>query len=162
MDSEAIKILIEKYFEGETSLEEEAQLSVYFNSDRVGEDLKKYQPLFVCFKMEKQIVLPTKVQKGKLLAFDFRKILKISRVAAILLLAVGSFWWFHKQKAVSMNDSLVAVVDQNELNDTEESPEMAYQKAKAALLLVSSKMKRGTDKGVEGIHTVKTSLDKIK
>jgi hypothetical protein len=162
MDSETIKILIEKYFEGETSLEEENQLSVYFNSDKVAAHLKMYQPLFAFFKIEKQIVLPKKVQKGKLLAIDFRKVLTINRIAAILLLAAGSFWWFHKQKAVSINDSMAAVVDKNELNDTEESPEIAYQKAKAALMLVSSKMKRGTDEGAAGIHTIKMSLDKIK
>jgi hypothetical protein len=162
MNSEQIKILIEKYFEGETSLEEEAELSAYFNSDRVGEELKTYQPLFAFFKIEKQIVLPEKVQKAKVVSFDFRKVLKISRIAAILVLAVGSFWWFNKQKIVSDDASMLAVLDKNDLNDTEESPEIAYQKAKAALMLVSSKMKRGTDKGAEGIQMVKTSLDKVK
>jgi hypothetical protein len=162
MDSEQIKILIEKYFEGETSLEEEAELSTYFNSDRVGEELKTYQPLFAFFKIEKQIVLPQKTQDAKIVSFDFRKVLKISRIAAILVLAASSFWWFNKQKVVLNDTSIVAVLDKNDLNDTEESPEIAYQKAKAALMLVSSKMKRGTDKGAEGIQMVKTSLDKVK
>ncbi|MEY4937080.1 MAG: hypothetical protein RIS64_3439 [Bacteroidota bacterium] len=162
MNSEQIKILIEKYFEGETSLEEEAQLSAYFNSDGVGEDLKTYQSLFAFFKMEKQIVLPEKMQKAKVVAFDFRKVLKISRIAAILVLAVGSFWWFNKQKIVQNDTTIAAVIHKNDLNDTEESPEIAYQKAKAALMLVSSKMKRGTDKGAESIQMVKTSLNKVK
>jgi hypothetical protein len=162
MNSDEIKILIEKYFEGETSLEEEAQLSTYFNSDSVREDLKTYQPLFTFFKMEKQIVLPAKAQTAKVIPFDFRKILKISRIAAILVLMAGSFWWFNKPK-VAQNDTLItAVMDKNDWNDTEESPEIAYQKAKAALMLVSSKMKRGTDKGAAGIQIVKTSLDKVK
>ncbi len=162
MDSEQIKILIEKYFEGETTLEEEAQLSAYFNSDRVGDDLKTYQPLFAFFKIEKQIVLPEKVQKAKVVSYDFRKVLKISRIAAILVLAAGVFWWFNKQKVVSNNTTIAAMMHKGDLNDTEESPEIAYQKAKAALMLVSSKMKRGTDKGAEGIQMVKTSLNKVK
>jgi hypothetical protein len=162
MDSEQIKILIEKYFEGETSLEEEAQLSTYFNSDRVGDELKTYQPLFAFFKIEKQIVLPEKVQKAKVVPYDFRKVLKISRIAAMLVLAAGSFWWFNKQKVVKSDTTIAALMDKNDLNDTEESPEIAYQKAKAALMLVSSKMKRGTDKGAAGIQMVKTSLDKVK
>jgi hypothetical protein len=88
--------------------------------------------------------------------------LKISRIAAILVLAVGSFWWFNKQKIVQNDTTIAAVIHKNDLNDTEESPEIAYQKAKAALMLVSSKMKRGTDKGAESIQMVKTSLNKVK
>jgi hypothetical protein len=162
MDSEAIKILIEKYFEGETSLEEEAQLSAYFNSDRVSKEFQTYQPLFAFFKSEKQMVLPKSEQKAKLIHFDFRKVLKISRIAAILLIAAGGFWWFNQQKVSITNDAIVAILDHEDLNDTEASPEIAYQKAKAALMLVSSKMKRGTDKGAESIQMVKSSLDKVK
>ena len=143
-------------------MEEEAQLSAYFNSDRVGAELKTYQPLFAFFKAEKQIVLPEKTQNAKIIPFDFRNGLKISRIAAILVLAAGSFWLFNKQKRSQNDTTIVAVVDNSELNDTEESPEIAYAKAKAALMLVSSKMKRGTDKGAAGIQMVKTSLDKVK
>jgi hypothetical protein len=163
MDAEKIKSLLEKYFEGETALEEEKALAAYFNSDRVGEELKKYQPLFAFFAQEKQIVLPSKKQQPKLIKYDFRKILEIKRIAAILILVAGSFWWFNKQKIGIENPiAMIHKTDKLDLNDTEETPEQAYLKAKAALMLVSSKMKRGTDEGSAGIHLIKTSLDKIK
>lgn len=162
MDAEKIKSLLEKYFEGETALEEEKALAAYFNSDRVGEALKKYQPLFAFFAQEKQIVLPSKKQP-KLIKYDFRKILEIKRIAAILILVAGSFWWFNKQKIGIENPiAMIHKTDKLDLNDTEETPEQAYLKAKAALMLVSSKMKRGTDEGSAGIQLIKTSLDKIK
>ena len=40
MDYNKIKMLLEKYREGETSLGEEKELKAYFNSDQVAEDLK--------------------------------------------------------------------------------------------------------------------------
>ncbi|MCC8154765.1 MAG: hypothetical protein LIP01_11535 [Tannerellaceae bacterium] len=44
--------LIHKYFEGETSCEEEKRLREYFNSGHVAEHLKIYIPLFTYFEQE--------------------------------------------------------------------------------------------------------------
>lgn len=44
--------LINDYFEGRTSCEEERQLRLYFASDGVREDLRKYKPLFAYFEEE--------------------------------------------------------------------------------------------------------------
>ena len=48
-----MKNLIEKYFKGETSLQEEAELKAYFLSGNVEETLLEYQPLFQFFEKEK-------------------------------------------------------------------------------------------------------------
>ncbi|MDR0363945.1 MAG: hypothetical protein LBH92_02870 [Bacteroidales bacterium] len=46
---EDIKLLLEKYFEGNTSLSEEESLRNYFMSDMVADNLLKYKPIFVFF-----------------------------------------------------------------------------------------------------------------
>ena len=59
MNNTAIKYLIEQYFEGETSLQEEQQLRTYFQQGEVAEELKEYQPLFQYFATAKQEELPS-------------------------------------------------------------------------------------------------------
>jgi len=49
-----IKILIDKYFEAQTSLDEEEYLRQYFQSDEVLEELEMYQPLFQYFSVERE------------------------------------------------------------------------------------------------------------
>jgi hypothetical protein len=50
---EEIKGLLDKYFEGNTSLQEEQDLRNYFSSKTVDKDLSKYAPLFQYFKTER-------------------------------------------------------------------------------------------------------------
>ena len=47
-----IETLLEQYFEGQTSVEEEATLRQYFSLDSVPEHLEMYRPLFVYFDGE--------------------------------------------------------------------------------------------------------------
>lgn len=50
-------ILIEKYHEGETSLEEEAQLKSYLSSDAVAAEHRELIPLFAFYKAEREVQL---------------------------------------------------------------------------------------------------------
>ena len=51
MDYNHITQLLEKYFEGETSLKEESRIkSTFFQSNNVPEQLKRYQNLFQFFR----------------------------------------------------------------------------------------------------------------
>ncbi len=50
--------LLKKYFEGETSPEEEKTLKSYFRSDTVSPRHEMYKPLFAAFDKEKQIAAP--------------------------------------------------------------------------------------------------------
>ena len=54
MDYNTIKALLEKYFAGETTLTEEAQLRSYFQSGEVHQDFQSYQALFGFFTQEKK------------------------------------------------------------------------------------------------------------
>ncbi len=46
MESVNVKKLLDAYFEGTTSLEEEKSLQNYFNNETVADDLVQYQPIF--------------------------------------------------------------------------------------------------------------------
>ena len=46
MESQEIHILLQKYFEAETTLGEENELINYFNSAEVADELKSYIPMF--------------------------------------------------------------------------------------------------------------------
>ena len=46
MDYKNIHQLLDKYWEGETSLDEEKTLKAYFNQEEVATDLQQFAPLF--------------------------------------------------------------------------------------------------------------------
>ena len=47
-----IEELIDRYFEGQTSCEEERELRSFFTQENVPESLQVYRPLFVCLDQE--------------------------------------------------------------------------------------------------------------
>ncbi len=56
-----IEALLDKYFDAETSLEEEKMLKAYFRSGEVEPHMESYRPLFAFFDAEKQMqATPTK------------------------------------------------------------------------------------------------------
>lgn len=52
MDYKYIQQLLERYWNAETSLEEERILKTFFSQDNVPDDLKKYKPLFAYEQQE--------------------------------------------------------------------------------------------------------------
>ncbi len=55
-DNKYIRQLLEKYFEGQTSLFEEEELRNYFRQDEIPESLEQYKPIFEFFSLEKEIL----------------------------------------------------------------------------------------------------------
>ena len=53
MDYRYIEQLMERYWEGETTLQEESILRTFFSQTDIPEDFRKFQPLFVC-EMQKE------------------------------------------------------------------------------------------------------------
>lgn len=86
--------LLDKYFEGETSCEEERWLRRFFTEEQVPEHLQVYRPLFLYLNQETtSITGPKEKQKklpsGKSSRF-YRISYTISGVAAGLLLLLGA------------------------------------------------------------------------
>lgn len=150
-----MKALIEKYFEGETSLEEEARLRAYFNGEEVSEDLKVYQPLFEHFATEQSQELSADFdqklfqklenQGGKIVQLRVwpKYLLRVAAVAAVLLVALV----FVSKPTSSAQQT--AAIDWSKYEVKDEK--VAYEETVKALKLLSSKLNKGTKKAGEEI-----------
>lgn len=96
-----IKTLLDKYFEGETSIQEERDLQKYFSSSNISPKYLKYAPMFRFFEEEKSKTPITK--KGN-------KKVKFIWVPAVACAACIAFvFLISNPKQDSVNESLVYV-----------------------------------------------------
>lgn len=84
--------LLNKYFEGETSCDEERDLRRFFTEEQVPEDLEMYRPLFVCLDEEAkahQSHQHEMKEVNKQLSYRRRLYYIMGSIAAGLLLLIG-------------------------------------------------------------------------
>jgi hypothetical protein len=114
-----IDSLLNKYFEGETDLREEAQLKKYFSSDFVDSKHKQYTPLFSYFSNneKEQLSNAIKLPKAKYQRFKWMSI-----AASFALMASVYVGYSIKQE--------------NEIKD-------AFSQTQMALDLLSGNMNKG-------------------
>lgn len=162
MNHEIITELLNKYFEGDTSLEEEAQLKEYFNSAEVHPSLRIYQPLFQFFEQEQQIGLSTsfdeqllaKLQHSEPTRLRLRRLsLWIARAAAIVLIAVSAWQLYQYLNRTDSPPIVTEAIDWSKYEP--ETPEEAYQILKTSLEKASAKLNEGTDTATKGLGKVK-------
>ncbi|NNT71786.1 hypothetical protein HKT18_06105 [Flavobacterium sp. IMCC34852] len=129
MALDRIEKLIEKYFEAETTLEEEKELKAYFSSDNVAPPLEQYKPIFGYATQAKQeqftasIPLNTTKRRG---------VFWLSIAASVaVLLSVGLFTFNHYNQPVS------------EDLGTYDDPEEAFRETQKALALISESVNKG-------------------
>lgn len=134
-----INHLLQKYWDVETSLNEEQQLQNYFNSDNVSDEHIAFKPLFQTYGEQKSIRLKTPLLEPKQKTKVFR--LRNIAVAASILLALAVVFNTNKTKSVEINSNVVNV----------ETPEEALAYTMNALALVSSKLSRGSEVVVNGM-----------
>ena len=103
---EEIKKLIDIYFEGETTLEQEEELRNYFTSDSIADDLKQYQAIFGYFadkRKKPQITIDTEddaiINAPIKTIFKRRKIIgyTISGIAASIVLFITILLFSNQQ-----------------------------------------------------------------
>ena len=132
MALDRIEILIEKYFEGETSIAEEKELKAYFSSSDVAQHLEQYKPVFGYFSQAKQeqftASIPLKSgRKQKRLAW-------LSVAASVLvMLGIGFFAY---QNTSEPNQENLGVID---------DPEIAFRETQKALALISKHVNAGIE-----------------
>ncbi len=87
--------ILEKYFEGISSVEDEKALKKYFQSGNIQPQHEMYKPLFAAFDKEKQITAPafvTPLERDNKKPFLSRKLwISIASTAAVILLVVTLF-----------------------------------------------------------------------
>ena len=153
MDYNTIKKLLEKYWDGNSSMAEEQRLRDYFNEEEVLAELEAYRPLFVYFNEEqtlqldadfesrlKQQTQPDEKVIPKRQALRFY----LGRIAAAAVFAFGVFFLYQQQQDIRQ---LQAVV----WEDTYDDPKEAYAKTKEMLMLVSSQINKGTNKAAASV-----------
>lgn len=141
MESQKIDEWLEKYWKGETSLEEEAQLRRHFREQKPPPHLRSVAALFQHYDAPPRLdagfdeQLEPHLRERKSVPM-WPKLLKIAATIAIVL---AGAWWLIQMNNPSPAPAPVAVGQ-----DTYQDPELAYEEAKQALLLVSSLMNEGT------------------
>ena len=153
-----IEKLLEKYYNGETSLDEERELRKFFSSGEVPARWKHLGVYFAFTGEEKELRLEnpefdariSNTMEGtrisKILDFQRPWIYWVAGVAASVLILVAIFVKFDPFST--------------RLEDTYENPEVAYVQAKKVLLYVSSKMSNGT-KNLEPVGKFSQGLSEV-
>ena len=140
MELDKIEIILEKYFQGETTIAEENELKKYFSSPNVAQHLQQYQPLFGYFSQVKEqestqeIPLQTKKRNVAWLSIA---------ASVVVLLGIGTYVYMGEKNTAP-------VVAQTELG-TYDDPEEALAATQKALALLSNNV----NVGIESVHYIK-------
>lgn len=128
--------ILAKYWEGETSLEEEKILKDYFQSGNIADEHKKYNDLFVFFGQESEVKYTKTNVRKKAVHRPLR--MRLPGVAAAVLIFLMAGIWMYNQYQKEFN--------KQELNWSAyevEDPEKAREVVVDALAFLSEKLNKG-------------------
>jgi hypothetical protein len=156
MNPEEARQLLEKYYNGESSLEEEERLKEFFCKDDIPEDLAPEKDIFKYFAQSSLIPEPSAGFENRIISTlepaDNKSIITgrrrlygiISGIAAGLLVLTSLYFLFDNR---------------NELEDTYSDPEIAYVEAMRILYDVSERLNDGT-KALESLNILESETKK--
>lgn len=136
MDSEKIDELLNKYWNCETSLEEEQQLQAYFRNSSIPEQYKETAALFQYFDEQKKKSLTDVSFDGSVIQkiqapeqYKLRTLVFNSmRIAAGIVVLVLAVWLVRMEIRRS---------SPREMADTYNDPKIAFEETKKALMMIS-------------------------
>jgi hypothetical protein len=137
MDSKHIELLLEKYWNCETSLEEEKELRDYFGGTGIPDQFKETSELFRYFEAEKNKSLNENFdqavtkqirqrQGGKIIKMF--SLVQVSRIAAGVLVVVAATYFIRQEVRKAYPDPV---------EDTYSDPKIAFEETKKALMMIS-------------------------
>lgn len=144
MNTSEIKILLDKYFEGETTREEEKSLKNFFRQEEIPAELQPYRAMFGFFEKEKNIATDED--------FEERVMGKISRTPVVPIYKTRRFWYYFSGVAASILFVLALIFEstsqrQDEMyagsTYTRDEARVAYHDVQRTLAYVSGKYTRG-------------------
>jgi len=137
MDSSKLQQLLQKYWDGNTTLEEEQLLRDYFQSAAVPDELRDVASMFQYFNQAKKNSLnditfdrtlidkvTTKPKSGRVRNLVFNSM----RIAAGVVVVMAATWFIKKEIRQSTPQEVV---------DTYDDPKLAFEETKKALLMIS-------------------------
>lgn len=162
---EEIRKILERFYQGETTLEEEKKLEDYFSSTAVPEELIPDKDLFQSFRTgSDSVVVPDDLDQKIIHTIDqvsrrttrTRRIslYSLSGLAAGLLVMIAVYLFYIRTERPSLLAS-------QQLTDTFEDPMDAYEEAKRTLAYVSAKLNTGTSE-LEHVKQVSKTADPLK
>ena len=137
MESQKINILLQKYFDAETTIDEENELITYFNSEEVDENLKIYVPMFSGIKELSadedpglgddlmNYILESEHQEKLRYRWMWQMVTGVAASVILVMLAVNFY------------------SNQNAWKDTFTNPDQAYSEATKTLEFVAMKYNKG-------------------
>ena len=148
MESQIIEKLLDRYFEAETTAAEEAKLKTYFGSGDVAPHLQQYIPMFCYFEQAKSEHINKEISyapQESRFAAGRRKVYSWVAIAASIVILMG-----------------IVVQQENQVSEfgTYEDPELAMQKTREALEMMSMYMNSGTE-DLGYIEEFNSTKDKI-
>jgi hypothetical protein len=166
MDSNRIAILLERYWNCASTVEEEQELKAYFEQEEIADEFKEVASLFSYYNKQSNLKLADK-------GFDERILDKVSinrepkirkletnfqnymKVAAVVVIVITGSLVFRMGIWQGEKPPLVMV------EDTFTTPEEAYAETKKAFELIASKMNKGRTE-TNRIKVLSEAEDKIK
>jgi hypothetical protein len=163
MNTTGIKELIEKYFDGKTTRDEESQLKDFFREGNIPPDLAIYADLFRYYEesvndgidnpdFESGFLEKINEKKNLSIPLGNRRLYYITGLAAAFVILCGLFFTFRFD--------ILKNPERQHLKDTYSNPEEAYTAAKKALLIVSVNMNSGLDQ-VQKLGSFQKGMDKV-
>ena len=141
MNTREIKIILEKYYRGETSDDEEIALKNYFDMGNVPDEMKEEQQIFSYYTasgkipdasdgFERKIIKAVEDLDGHKGILKHRKeLIAVASIAAGMLLLIGSYLFLQNG---------------SRSGDTFSDPQLAYAETIKILYDVSTRMNKGT------------------
>ncbi|WP_333601208.1 hypothetical protein [Flavobacterium sp.] len=146
MALDKIELLLEKYFEAETSIAEEKELKNYFASPDVAQHLEHYKPLFGYAVQAKQeqftAAIPLQSKKRT-------NVFWLSIAASVAVLLGVSLFTFNQYNQPKSQD--LGTID---------DPEVAFRETQKALAMISEHVNKGIG-SMKYLKEYEQSKDKI-
>lgn len=131
MELDKIEQLLEKYFEGDTTIAEEQQLKNYFSSAIVAPHLQQYQPLFGYYAVASG---EKSQQDFRLKSSQNRSLKWISIAASVVILLGAGFFAFNHFNVTEKPSSELGSYD---------DPQQAFEQTQKALAMLSRQVNVG-------------------
>jgi hypothetical protein len=161
-----IRKLLDRFYLGETSLEEEQILQEYFSSASLPEELIPDRDLFNALEsggdsvyvpegLNQKILDAIDQQEKKVIRTRRISVFSLSGLAAGLLVVIALYVGYFREAGSGRLAS-------NEITDTYENPLDAYEEAKRTLAYVSAKLNTGTSELEHVVKASKSASDPLK
>ena len=142
MELNNIESLLEKYEEGQTTLQEEAQLKHYFTTETVAPHLEVYRTLFAYYESDMQLSYKRPLQSTRSKPTTYRWLAS----AAVITIMFSAF---------------MTLTSRDEFTQLSNEEHYAYSETLKAFDLISNQMKRG-NAPLTALNMILTSFDKGK